>query len=185
MINVFLSVLFVLLKCCKNIIKMDRLFNDLLNSSSSDSSDKDMLIERRARVVKQRNDLFHELDEVEFKKRFRFDKNTFQEVENLLQGIEEPLDNRNHPISKRNQALICLRYCATGSFQINIGNHFNISQPTVSRIVFNIARHIAALRPQFITMPQTEEEQRETVLKFFNIAGFPGIIGWFLWPLIT
>lgn len=158
---------------------MDRLFNNLLDSSSSSNSDDDIPGQRRVRVVKQRNNLFHELDEVEFKKRFRVSKNTFQHLENLLQDIEEPLDNRNNPISKRNQLLIFMRFCATGSFQINLGDHFNVSQPTISRIVAKIAENIAALRVQFIKMPQTEDEQRETVLKFFNIAGLPGIIGLF------
>lgn len=129
------------------------------------------------RLVKPRNNLFYELDDVEFKKRFRLSKNTVEQVANMLDNVFEPVDRRNQPLSKLNQILITLRYFATGSFQINIGDHFNVSQPTVSRIVANVTRNIAALRPQFIRMPHTDEQRRQSVLNFFNIAGFPGVIG--------
>lgn len=140
------------------------------------SSDEEEI--HRPRTVKFRNNLFEELDHVEFKNRFRLDKNTVLFLANLLELVIEPVNDRNHPVSKLNQILICLRYYASGTFQINVGDHFNVSQPTVSRIVTKITRHIAGLRPQFICMPHNEVEKRQTVEKFYNIAGLPGVIGW-------
>lgn len=159
---------------------MDRIdflnqFLDFSSSSSSDSSNEEE--GPRMRLVKPRNNLFIELDDIEFKKRFRLSKNTVEQLANLLDNVFEPVDQRNQPLSKVNQILITLRYFATGSFQINIGDLFNISQPTVSRIVANVTRHIAALRPQFIHMPHTDGQRRQSVLEFFNIHGFPGVIG--------
>ncbi|KAJ8929394.1 hypothetical protein NQ314_017926 [Rhamnusium bicolor] len=74
-----------------------------------------------------RNNLFEELNDTEFRKRFRISKNTFQRLANLLDGVMEPVNDRNQPISKINQILICLRFYASGSFQINIGDHFYVS----------------------------------------------------------
>lgn len=164
-----------LAKTCFEMERIDFL-HDLLDFSSSSSSSSDDE-GPRMRLVKPRNNLFNELDDIEFKKRFRLSKNTVEQVANMLDNVFEPIDQRNQPVSKLNQILITLRYFATGSFQINIGDHFNISQPTVSRIVARVTRSIAALRPHFIQMPHTDEHERQYVLKFFNIARLPGIIG--------
>lgn len=147
-------------------------FNNLL-SSSSDSDDEI----RRPRIMKHRNNLMNELDDVDFKKRFRMKKDTVESISNMLHGLFEPVDRLNNPISKLNQILICLRFYATGSFQINIGDHFNVSQSTVSRIVRKVTRDIVRLRPNFIKMPETDEEKRRTILGFYQIANFPGVIG--------
>lgn len=94
----------------------------LLSSSSVDD-------EPRERIVQPRNNLLDELDDVDFKKRFRMNKETVQFLANLLDEIPEPIDNRNQPISKMNQILICLRFYATGSFQINVGDLFMCLSP--------------------------------------------------------
>lgn len=148
---------------------------DLNLLTASDSSEDEQL--RRPRTMKRRNNLFEELDDLEFKQRFRLNKNSVQHLANLLERVLEPENERNNPISKMNQILICLRYYATGTFQINVADYFNVSQSTVSRIVSNITRHIAGLRPDFISMPNTDAEKGQTVVQFHNIAGLPGIIG--------
>nr|CAI5839606.1 unnamed protein product [Callosobruchus analis] len=78
--------------------------------SDSDSDSQD---DRRPRIVRERNDLFETLDDVEFKRRFRLTKRTFLRLECLLCNLQKARDNRNHPVSKRNQILICLRFFAS------------------------------------------------------------------------
>ncbi|VEN41970.1 unnamed protein product [Callosobruchus maculatus] len=156
---------------------MERLnFVDAVDILSS-SSDSDSQDDRRPRIVRERNDLFESLDDIEFKRRFRLTKRTFVRLEGLLCNLPEARDNRNHPVSKRNQILICLRFFATGSFQITVGDLFHVSQPTVSRIITCVIEHIAALLPLFIQMPQTEQEMRDEATKFYSFGHLPNIIG--------
>lgn len=143
------------------------------NLSSSDSEEE----QRRPRNIKTRISLIDELDEVEFQRRFRLSKDGVRRLINLLPDNFRPRNNKNHPISKTNQVLICLRYFAIASFQINIGDLFAVSQPTVSRIVAKISSAIAGLLPQFITMPANEDQLLHAVQSFYNIAGFPNVIG--------
>nr|CAI5823309.1 unnamed protein product [Callosobruchus analis] len=140
-------------------------------SSSSDSDSQD---DRTPRIVRQRNDLFETLDDVEFKRRFRLIKRTLLRLECLLCNLQEARDNRNKPVSKRNQILICLRFFATGSFQITVGD---VSQPSVSRIITCVIEHIASLLPLFIQMPQTEQEMRDEATKFYIFGHLPILLG--------
>ncbi|KAJ8935719.1 hypothetical protein NQ314_012673 [Rhamnusium bicolor] len=80
-------------------------------------SEDDVDVPRRQKVVRPRNDLLIELDDIEFKKRFRMNKASVQRLSELLVNVEEPLNNRNQPITKMNEILICLRFYATGSFK--------------------------------------------------------------------
>lgn len=53
------------------------------------------------------------------------------------------------------------RFYATCTFQIDVADHFNVSQFTVSRIVLNVTpsvtRNIAALRPASISITESEK----------------------------
>jgi len=154
---------------------MDRVDFHLLDSSESED---EMMVRVVRPIIRPRNNLLSKLNDKEFKNRFRMNKHSFRHLVNLLEGIEDdPRTKLNNPISKDNQVLIALRFYATGSFQINIGDHFNVSQPSVSRIVSNVTKHIASLRPIFINMPQTDIEKQQVALPFFELAGLPRVIG--------
>ena len=57
-------------------------------------------------------------------------------------------------LSHELQLCTALRYFVCGSFQIVVGDTFNISKPTVSRCVSNVCIALASLNPQFITFPE-------------------------------
>jgi hypothetical protein len=156
---------------------MDRLqfFPRILNENSSSSSEDER--ERNRRVVKQRKHFFDEYTDTRFRNRFRMNKETVLILAALLNPDLEPTSRRNKPISKLNQILICLSFYATGSFQSVVGDVFDISQATVSRIVSKVTTHIASLAPQFIQMPDNNAEKRHTAEKFHLISGFPLVIG--------
>lgn len=84
---------------------------------------------------------------------------------------------RNEYLSARRQLLLALRFYATGSFLSVAGDFTGVSKSTASKTVRNVSLAIANLRPQYIKMPETPEEIRETRQKFFDIARFPRCIG--------
>jgi nuclease HARBI1 len=59
---------------------------------------------------------------------------------------------------------------------MSVSDFFGVSVASGSRIIKEVSRVIASLRPDFISMP-CREEQQETALHFYNIARFPACIG--------
>lgn len=73
-----------------------------------------------------------------------------------------------------------LRFLAQGSYQLSVGNDFNLglSQPTVSLILEETLDVLqSAICPLYIKFELTEEEKAECKLHFFEKTGFPGVIG--------
>lgn len=80
-------------------------------------------------------------------------------------------------VSPTNQLLSTLRFYATGSNQLTIGDYAGFSKSTAHRIVHRVSCAIASLRPQFIKFPETIEEINSTQGDFHKIARFPRVIG--------
>lgn len=74
----------------------------------------------RKRYIRDRQNPFEFYNDLQFKRRYRFDKNSI--LHGILPKIEEGLakiNNRGLPIPPVMQLLICLRYYATASFQVS------------------------------------------------------------------
>jgi len=84
---------------------------------------------------------------------------------------------RNDKLMPMNQLLIALRFYATSTFQLVIGDPFGVSNATVCRVVHRVTRAIARLRPKYVKFPTTEKERRDTMHGFYQISRFPGILG--------
>ena len=84
---------------------------------------------------------------------------------------------RNAALPPYLQVLLCLRFYATGSFQITVGDFLNIHQSTVSKIIKHVSIAIAIRRNRFIFMLLNRNEILETQKDFRNIAQFPRVIG--------
>ncbi|KOB65294.1 putative nuclease HARBI1 [Operophtera brumata] len=83
---------------------------------------------------------------------------------------------RNCSICPAVQLMVALRFYATGSHLIDVGDIHGIHNSTVSTIVKKVSHAIVGLRRQFIKFPSTAEEitcQRQ----FYSIAQFPFVIG--------
>lgn len=81
------------------------------------------------RYIRDTENPFEFFNEREFKKRFRFSKESI--IHGILPLVEEGLakiNNRGLPISPVLQLLICLRFYATRSFQLVMGDVVQISQ---------------------------------------------------------
>lgn len=58
-----------------------------------------------------------------------------------------------------------------------MADYVGVSRSTASRIINRVSRAIAALRPVFITMPQTREGILQAQVAFHNVARFPKVVG--------
>lgn len=63
---------------------------------------------------------------------------------------------RNNPISP---LLVALRFYATGSFYITIGDFAKIHKSTAANFIYKVTAAIASLREMFVTFPSTDEEK--------------------------
>ena len=136
-----------------------------------ESDDVSMRIPRR-RIDDRQNPLEFYTN-VEFKKRFRFSKST---TLFLLQVLEISC-GRLQGIPAVYQLLACLRFFATGHFQVSDGDLLKFSQSTVCRFIKKISIAIAEKLPLFIKFPTAHEEIVKAKVEFGQISGLSGIVG--------
>lgn len=117
-------------------------------------------LERRNRYVPEiRNNDLDELDEVDFKARYRFNKETIEEIVSKLKPQLDSPTERNKALSAEEKVLAAVRFLAFGNQQINIGDLHQMSQPSANRAINRVSLLLAQLAPQYIYVPQTEEER--------------------------
>ncbi|GFQ94598.1 hypothetical protein TNCT_353451, partial [Trichonephila clavata] len=100
-------------------------------------------------------------------------------IETLVELLRTKLDSatgRNHALTAAEKVLAAVRFFAFGNRQINVGDLHSISQPSTSRAITDVARALAELRPQYIDLPQTEDQRMQDlenspwVLRLFSRA---------------
>ena len=74
------------------------------------------------------------------------------------------------------QIMVALRVFATGAFQLDVGDTFGISKPTVCRIVHNVSTVVSATMNEYVKFDNAVEAEA-TKLAFYRMAGFPKVIG--------
>ncbi|KAB0790609.1 hypothetical protein PPYR_14985, partial [Photinus pyralis] len=142
-----------------------------------DSDSEDEFLVRRPRWIREREDHIHTLDDLDFITRYHVSKQT---TLNVLQQIEDHLEyetDKNFSISPINQLLCALRFYATGSFQVTVGDLGGFSQPTAHRIIHKVSNAIALLRPRHAFFPETDDQLLKTQTTFYRKARFPKVVG--------
>ncbi|XP_039602158.1 putative nuclease HARBI1 [Polypterus senegalus] len=130
----------------------------------------------RDRVFIDRTDLLAESDEWLIS-RFRLPRAIFLDLcQQSSQLLERPT-KRTSAVPVHTQVLSTIGFVASGTFQRVIGDRSGISQPTVSRIMPHVLHAIISLTSQYITFPNTTAERTKIMTDFYNIAGFPSVIG--------
>lgn len=76
-----------------------------------------------------------------------------------------------------NQLLGTLRFYATGCSQLETGDYGGFSKSAANRIVHRVSNAIASLAPLYIKFPQTQQEIKQTQMRFYEIAKFPRTVG--------
>ncbi|KAB0790589.1 hypothetical protein PPYR_15005, partial [Photinus pyralis] len=119
-------------------------------------------------------------DDLDFKQRFRFSKTTVGEMLDLVGENLKRSTLRSMAIPPILQllidytAILCNWIFPTGK---TVGDTFNIHKSSVCRIIQNVTHYIALMRPDWIGMSNTAEEQNLAISGFYQIAGFPGVLG--------
>ena len=76
-----------------------------------------------------------------------------------------------------NQLLMTLRFYATGTFQLVVGDTFHVNKGTVCRTIHRVTRAIASLRDKYVRFPSTAQERRDIMNSFYQSSGMPGVVG--------
>ena len=103
---------------------------------------------------------------------------------NLITGELQHEGNRNNPLPPELQVTAALRFLATNSFQMVIGDLGNVHRSTISRRTNAVFRAIARLRPEYLSFPN-ENRLQEICTEFNDMAlnnvqhphVFPGVLG--------
>ena len=92
--------------------------------------------------------------------------------------IEDELKrDRSHGLSPMTQLLMALRFYATGTFQLVVGDTFAVHKSTVCRVLHQVTAAIAKLRAKYVQFPATGQERRDLMNAFYASSGMPGVIG--------
>jgi len=160
------------------------LFDEFETSSSSEDSSEDELTklmdliktpsQKRKHIM--RND-YSILNDFEFEMRFRLPRDMVEELVEKIRPRIELSNYRNNPISPKLQVLIALRFYATGTFQIVLGDLFGVSQKSVSRIIWRVSSAIANLADEEVVLPRSALDIMALNHEFYKIAGMPLVIG--------
>ncbi|XP_020298875.1 putative nuclease HARBI1, partial [Pseudomyrmex gracilis] len=154
--------------------------NQFLYDDDNDNEESDeeiIVVIRKQYTIRPRPDLFNEYDNVEFVRRFRFRKRTVQMILTLIEDRIKSRTDRNHAVSPLHQLLLTLRFYATGTFQVAIGDFGGIHKSTMCRIIKKVTEAIASLRLRYIHFPNSNQSLMHTKERFYNIARFPRVIG--------
>ena len=140
-----------------------------------------MAVRRRLRRQRQRNNAIPRrildrsnplegLSEEDIFDRYRFFPVTIFFIVDLLKDNLMFNTRRNNPLTPLFQVLVALRFFATGSFYITIGDTLNISKSAVGRTVRRVSYLLCQLANDFIQIPRGEE-LLQVKAAFHKIAG--------------
>ena len=125
-------------------------------------------------LVDRSNPLEHLRDE-QFCSRYTLTKASEVHLLALLHNQLDQASNRGLPITPHIQLLCPLRFYSCRTVQDVCGDLQNISQPSQSRIVYNVSRVLARIRAEFIRFPEGNEA--DEVKNNFHMYGLPRVIG--------
>lgn len=74
------------------------------------------------------------------------------------------------------QLLLTLRFYATGTFYITIGDFGGLHNSTLCKIVKRVTEAIASMRQNFISLPKSRVEILAIQECFYKIGRFPRVI---------
>uniref|UniRef100_A0A8C1XYL4 Putative nuclease HARBI1 n=1 Tax=Cyprinus carpio TaxID=7962 RepID=A0A8C1XYL4_CYPCA len=129
---------------------------------------------RRERVFKDRSNPLEVLSEKELLEKLRFPRHAIQELAIDLEEHLRPETSRNFSISPLLQVCLALRFFATGCFINTAADLIGVHKSTASRIIHRVACALSGRLPLYPTDVSTLNKVKAD---FFNIAGFPNVVG--------
>ncbi|XP_067124817.1 putative nuclease HARBI1 [Centruroides vittatus] len=137
----------------------------------------DRMVRRSRRIISPRRNDFEQLDDYDFLCRYRLPK---ESVRNVVERIGDNLvstSSRNYAMSPMEQLLLALRFYATGTFQLVVGDLNDLSQSSACRAINRVSFLIAQMSADYIQLPKTESERTQISQDFFHLSGFPCVYG--------
>lgn len=154
-------------------------YDEWFGSSDSDF-DEEFYNQRRRpqqRKFRTRTCFLDSLNDYEFLRRFRLNKYSFRLLLEKIKDEISPQTNRSHAISAEVKIYATLRFFATGTFFLAMGEIVGLSESSMCRIVPEVSKAIAKLKNETIYFPRNNTEKNEAYEKFYDIAGFSNVIG--------
>lgn len=131
----------------------------------------------KQRVFKNREDFLTVLDENDFLSRFRLSKASFLVLLEMIRTKISPISKRSHAISAESKLFAALRFYATGSFLMTVGDTVGLSSQSMSKVIKEVSEAIVSLKNEFIFMPRNRDEILNAHRKFYETASFPTVVG--------
>ncbi|KAF9413679.1 hypothetical protein HW555_008125, partial [Spodoptera exigua] len=157
-------------------MERDHFIDDLRVLDEIDEVESHTVLVRRVKMYKIRKNPLEELQENEFKSKYRFSRSTavfiIDMIKNDLAG-----DARGGFIPPYLKVLAAIRIWARGKIQDDAGDLSGMSQSTISLVCKQVALAILAQRSQWIKMPQTDAEQNKVIVDFHSLCAFRQVIG--------
>jgi hypothetical protein len=110
-------------------------------------------------------------------KRYRFERDGILYICDLVRNDLERETKRAKALSVEVQVLLALRFFASGAFLEAIGDTLGVDKASVSRAIRDVSNALHARKDEFIQWPVDPLQRREIRRGFYNIAGFPRVIG--------
>ncbi|MGH0167605.1 UNVERIFIED_CONTAM: hypothetical protein FKN15_053095 [Acipenser sinensis] len=129
------------------------------------------------RVFKDRHNSLENLNNIAVFERLRFHNEDVLTLVEMLKDDLEPATNRSHSIPAIIQVCVAIRFYATGSFLNVVGDFTGIHKSSASRIVHRVSQSLKRKLNHFITFSTDPSKLRKLKGRFYEIAGFPNVVG--------
>ena len=152
------------------------LFKQMLWQLSKLVLDEQYARVRCERVFRDRRDLLMESD-AWLISRFRLPRHVLIDLCNNFDARLKRETRRSNALPVPVQVLATLGFLATVTFQREIGDRAGVSQPTISRTMPEVLAAIKSLSRKYIRFPYNDAQQSVIKRQFYEIAGFPNVVG--------
>ncbi|XP_030849444.1 putative nuclease HARBI1 [Strongylocentrotus purpuratus] len=131
---------------------------------------------RRERIFRDRGQPL-ELGDGDIFRKYRFTRDGCMHVINLIRPLLQHDTQRNQALPPELQVFIVLNFYATGAVLDSTATIHGITRSTASRVIHRVSVTLGTLKHEIIKFPTTMEEVNRAQVDFFNISGFPQVIG--------
>ncbi|XP_071500727.1 putative nuclease HARBI1 [Diadema antillarum] len=132
---------------------------------------------RRERVFRDRNHPLDVYNDEDIFRKYRFTREGCIRIIDMVGDSLQHDTRRNHALSPSQQIFVALNFFATGAVIDTTSTVHGITRSTASRVIHRVSNTLATLKDEVIKFPRTMEEVREAQVAFFEISGFPQVVG--------
>lgn len=114
----------------------------------------------------------------EWRESFRMSKENFMKCDKVRPFLLKQSTNMSSPISVEKQVAVTLYHLSDEGRYLKVANAFGIGKSTVSETVRRVCKCISiVLGPEYIKLPTSKQDVKQTVSNFYDAHGFQQCIG--------